>query len=208
MARLAGIPQRAFWRSLRPLLLLAAFTIAAGAFFNHPTGSIMAAQFSWAGLHKGAVYAARLLLITLLTTLFFLTTPPDDAISLGVLLMAPLRLLGIESKELSLLVHLAYRFIPLLAGELEQMRRGRRARNLPPPRGVVARGRQLADSLVTVIIGALHRAETTGLAMEQRGLLEHWQTTPPSRGRWAGLWPLLLTSLLVGLLLGADFHLW
>lgn len=191
-ARLAGLPQVLFWRSIRPLLLLAAFTMAAGAFFNHPAGSLFHPTFAWEGLHRGALYAARLLLITLLTTLFFLTTRPHDAISLGVRLMAPLRLLGIEAKELSLLVHLAYRFVPLLTSELDEMHWGRLARNLTPPAGFFARSKQSLDSFVSVVIGALHRAETTALALEQRGLLEHWRPAPLAGGSLLALWPLLL----------------
>jgi energy-coupling factor transporter transmembrane protein EcfT len=204
LAGLAGLPQTSFWRSLRPLLLLAAFTVLAGAFLNEASGSLLSPEFSWSGLHKGALYAARLLLITLLTTLFFLTTHPDDAISLGVRIMAPLRLLGIEAKELSLLVHLAYRFVPLLVQELEEMRLGRLARNLTPPSGPLAKARQTADTLVTVVIGALHRAESTAVALEQRGLLQHWRPTPLSKGQPGALWPCLGLALLMGLLLRFD----
>jgi energy-coupling factor transporter transmembrane protein EcfT len=208
LAWLARLPQGVFWRSLRPLLLLAALTVTAGAFLHPPVGTLTDPQFSWAGLHKGALYAARLLLITLLTTLFFLTTPPDDAISLGMRLLAPLRLLGIESRELSLLVHLAYRFMPLLVRELEEMRWGRLARNLPATAGPLAGPKDAVDSLVSVVISALHRAETTAVAIEQRGLLDHWTPAPLRSGRWSQLWPLLATCALVGLLLSQDAYLW
>jgi energy-coupling factor transporter transmembrane protein EcfT len=203
-ARLAGLAQRDFWRSLRPLLLLAALTLAAGAFLTPPEASLLSPRFSWSGLHKGALYAARLLLITLLTTLFFLTTRPDDAISLGVRLMAPLSLLGIEPKELSLLVHLAYRFVPLLVREIDEMRWGRLARNLHEPRTPLSRMRHGMDSLITVVIGALHRAETTALALQQKGLLEHWRPAPLSRGQGLALWPLASLGVLEGVLLMLD----
>lgn len=207
MARLAGLSQALFWRSLRPLLLLAACAILAGAFLNHPGASLTAPQFSWAGLHTGALYAARLLLITLLTTLFFLTTLPDEAISLGVRLLAPLRLLGIESRELSLMVHLAYRFIPLLAKELDELEKGRRARNLRRAISPLGRLGQATDTIVTVIIGAIHRAETTGLAIEQRGVLENWRPRPLGEGRLAALWPLLLMVGITTAMLVADHRL-
>ena len=207
LARLAGLSQALFWRSLRPLLLLAAFAVLAGAFLNHPGATLTAPEFSWAGLHTGALYAARLLLITLLTTLFFLTTLPEEAISLGVRLLAPLRLLGIASKELSLLVHLAYRFVPLLARELDQLERGRRARNLRPALSPLARLRQATDTIVTVIIGAIHRAEVTGLAIEQRGVLESWQPRPLGGGRQLALWPLLLMVAMTAGMVVADHRL-
>lgn len=206
-AKVSGLPQRTFWRSLRPLLAIAAFTLLAGAFLTSTPTTPFQLGFTYAGLHKGALYAARLLLITLFTTLFFLTTKPDDAISLGVRLMAPLKLIGIEAKELSLLVHLAYRFVPLLSREVEEMRRGRQARNLTPERGPLARLRETADTIVTIIIGALHRAEVTAMAMEQRGVLEHWKPAAISRGRPAGLWPLILLAALTAGLLSVDGRL-
>lgn len=209
LARLSKIPQVTLWRSLRPLLLLAAFTLLAGAFLNHPQGSFFHPVFSWEGLHHGALYAARLLLITLLTTLFFLTTVPEEAIALGVRVMAPMRLLGIDSKELSLLVHLAYRFVPTLIREIEAMRIGRQARNLPPPRGLGARGKEAVESLVALLVGSLHRAENMGLAIEQRGLLETWRVQESGRTtRLLSLWPAFGLLLVTGLALGLDARVW
>jgi energy-coupling factor transporter transmembrane protein EcfT len=207
LAALARLPQRLLWGSLRPLLLLALFTVLAGAFANHPGATLLCPEFSWPGLHTGALYAARLLLITLLTTLFFLTTRPDDAISLGVRLLAPLRLIGISARELSLLVHLAYRFVPLLARELEEMRWGRLARNLPGPSGPCARAQQAAETVIAVVIGSLQRAEITAMAMQQRGLLDSWRPLPLGRGRLAALWPLLTLAVLSGILLRVDERL-
>lgn len=204
LAALAGIAQLTFWRSLRPLLLLATLALLAGAFLNPSEASLTAPHFSWTGLHTGALYAARLLVITLLTTLFFLTTPPEEAISLGVRFLTPLRLIGIEARELSLLVHLAYRFVPLLARELEELERGRRARNLPPPAGILARGQQAVDILVTLVVGALHRAETTGLAIDQRGVLESWKPRPLRAGSVVALWPLLLLAAATAGMLVVD----
>lgn len=208
-ARLSKIPQVTLWRSLRPLLLLAGFTMLAGAFLNHPQGSFFQPVFSWGGLHQGALYAARLLVITLLTTLFFLTTLPDEAIALGIRVMAPMKLFGIDSKELSLLVHLAYRFVPSLVREIEAMRLGRQARNLGPARGPWGKTREAVDSLVSLLVGSLHRAEATGLAIEQRGLLEHWSGKDDDRQtRLTGLWPALGLVVLTALALTVDAKVW
>ena len=49
----AGLPQRLFWRSLRPVNLLAVFTILAGAFLNHAQASALHPSFSLEGLHSG-----------------------------------------------------------------------------------------------------------------------------------------------------------
>lgn len=204
----AGLPQQLFWRSLRPVNLLALFTILAGAFINHPQGSVLNPVFSWTGLQVGGLYAARLVCITLLTTLYFLTTPPKEAIRLGINLLRPLRLMGIDKQELSLLVHLAYRFVPMLRREIEEVRMGREARNLPQPQAFGARMKTGSETLTFLFVGALHRAETTAYALEERRVLESWRERElEERPSGAGGWMLALVALGAMILPFADSYL-
>jgi len=190
----AGLPQLLFWRSLRPVNLLVVFTLLAAAFWTAPDSSALHPVFSWPGLHKGGLYAARLVLITLLTTLFFLTTRPQQAIRFGIALLSPLRWVGISRQELSLLVHLAYRFVPLLRREIKEMTAGRMARNLPLPRSPLSRARLYLDAIVFIFVGALHRAEIMGLALEQRRVVEQWESNSAEgeNGRGPGVWSVFL----------------
>lgn len=210
VSRQAQLPQLLFWRSLRPINLLAIFTIIAAAFWNDPTSTMLHPVFSWQGLHSGGIYAARLVLITLLTTLFFLTTRPAEAIRFGILLLTPLRFLGIQRQELSLLVHLAYRFVPLLRREIQELSAGRKARNLPAPRTPLAKARQAQEALVFLFVGALHRAEITGLALEQRRVVEEW-SSPDRTGKEAtsgfGGWMSTLLVTCAALALWGDSFL-
>ena len=196
------IPQRLFWRSLRPVNLLALFTILAGAFINHQGASPLAPSFSWQGLHTGGLYAARLVSITLLTTLFFLTTRSQDAIALGIKALRPLRVLGVEQQEMALLVHLAYRFVPLLSREIDEVEQGRRARNLGPEKGHLAKLKASIDKLTFLFVGAIKRAETTAYALEDRRIIEHWgrstEVTPAvGLGGWLTATLMFTTTLLL-----------
>lgn len=202
LSELSRVSRRLFWRSLRPVYVLALFTILAGAFVNHPGASTLHPSFAWNGLHLGGLYAARLVLITLLTTLFFLTTRPNEAVALGITLLKPLRLLGIDQHELSLLVHLAYRFVPLLRREIEEVSLGRKARNLPPSGNPFRRFKEGADTLIFLFVGALKRAESTSYALEDRGVLDSWNQKSVARDRrglggWMTPALLLVTSLLL-----------
>jgi energy-coupling factor transport system permease protein len=199
----AGLPQRLFWRSLRPVNMLAIFTLVAGAFLNHAQAGALHPTFSWPGLHTGGLYAARLVLLTLMTTLFFLTTRPADAIKFGIFLLKPLKWLGIDQQELSLLVHLAYRFVPLLRKELKEFSAGREARNLPS-KGPFGRFTQAQEALTFLFVGALHRAEITGLALQQRRVLDEWQSAAPSAHRGLGGWMSLLYLASAGIALWID----
>lgn len=194
LAQNSGIGVRRFWRALRPVYFLAFFTIFTWAFISHENAGALSPNFSLDGLKVGGLYAARLVVITLLTTLFFLTTTAHDSIALGIRLLTPLRLLGIDRHELSLLVHLAYRFVPLLRREINEVKLGRLARNLPPPRGFRAKLSTAVDSLVFLFVGALHRAETTSYALEDRGILDTWVQPQPDHqpATLGGWWVLAL----------------
>lgn len=208
LSRSAGLPQTLYWRSLRPINVLALFTIVTGALVNHPGSSFLEPSFSWEGLRVGGLYAARLVTITLITTLFLLTTEPRSAVNFGIRVLKPLRLLGIQQQELSLLVHLAYRFVPLLRREIQEVDRGRRARNLPPPKGLRAKTKEGLDIIIFLFVGSLHRAETTAFALEQRRVLENWnlvsEKNKPGLGGWMSI---LLIASTVLLLWGDPFLL-
>lgn len=201
----SGLPQKLFWRSLRPINLLALFTILTWAFINHNQASIFHPQFSWQGLHIGGLYAGRLAIITLLTTLFFLTTRPAEAIGLGIKSLAPLRLFGTSQEELSLLVHLAYRFVPLLRREIEEIALGRKARNLPPPRGAWQRAKASSSTLIYIFVGALKRAETASFTLEERRVAENWTSLGGEHStRGFGGWCSLLILVVLGALIAWD----
>lgn len=204
LARTSQIPSTLYWRSLRPIWLLALFTIVAGATINHSQSSFQELNFSIMGLKAGGLYAARIVLITLLSTLFFLTTKPGHTIVLGIKSLAPLRLLDISQKELALLVHLAYRFVPLLRLEISEMQLGRKARNLPPPKSLAAKIQLHIDSLNHLFIGALQRAETTALAMQQRGILENWESDDTHKLKGWGGWQAAILVFVTVLTLGLD----
>lgn len=206
LARACGLPGRLFWRSLRPVALLALFTIFVGAYFRSGDSSWDGLVFSWQGLHEGGLFAARLFLITLLTTLFFLTTRPGQTVRLGIQVLSPLRLMGMERQELSLLVHLAYRFVPLLCREVEEMILGRKARGLPAPKSWWGKGRARAQQLLSLFVGALQRADSTALALEQRRVLESWTQEGEPSGYFTGLggWQSFLLLGLTAAVLVAD----
>lgn len=199
-AKAAKIPQPSFWRSIRPLISIALFTIVAGLFFQGGEATAFSPSPSWLGLQKGGLYAARLLLITLLSTIFFFTTPTQQAVALGIRLLWPLRLLGIEEKELALLVHLAYRFVPLLTREIEEMQEGRWARGLAPPKGLGAKLKEGYDILVSLFVSALQRAETSAITLEERGLIDSFQQASLVKGQGLGLgllWLLLAAEAML-----------
>jgi hypothetical protein len=61
----------------------------------------------------------------------------------------------------------------------------------------MAKARQAQEALVFLFVGALHRAEITGLALEQRQVVEKWsspEATPRESSNGFGGW---MTTLLI-----------
>lgn len=107
-------------------------------------------------------------------------------------LFAPLERFGFPARGLGLTVAVAFRFIPIVAGELETIVKAQAARgaDLGSRRGgPVRRARAYLPLLVPVTIRALERAEALAEAMEARG----WSSGPRTRyaesggGRWDSL---------------------
>lgn len=104
-------------------------------------------------------------------------------------LFAPLERFGFPARGLGLTVAVAFRFIPIVAGELETIVKAQAARGagLGSRRGgPIRKARAYLPLLVPVTIRALERAEALAEAMEARG----WSSGPRTRyaesggGRW------------------------
>ena len=103
------------WRLLRPLLLLMA---------------VIFALYYWSGqLEAGALVMLRILTLVLLANLATLTTRVDQMMAALLPLFAPLRLLGLSPRRLSLMVALAIRFVPLLFERFSDLAEAWRARS-------------------------------------------------------------------------------
>jgi len=104
-------------------------------------------------------------------------------------LLAPLERFGFPARGLGLTVAVAFRFIPIVAGEMEAIVKAQAARgaDLGSRRGgPIRRARAYLPLLVPVTVRALERAEALAEAMEARG----WSSGPRTRyavsggGRW------------------------
>ncbi|MEK3687744.1 ATP-binding cassette domain-containing protein [Paenibacillus sp. FSL R10-2736] len=181
----AGISWRRVFRFFRPFLLMFLFLwLLSGLSWNSPGFSMGPLGFSSAGLQRGGISVLRFLLLIVLGFLFTETTtgaPLREGLEWGI---APLRHLGIRTRNWSLAVSVTLQFVPWILGKLTQLQlalssRGRRARGLAgwSPR-------QIALIIVPLIILVLGMGDELATAVESRGYDPAKQRTPVYQLAW------------------------
>lgn len=181
----AGISWGRAFRFFRPFLLMFLFLwLLSGLSWNPPGFSIGPLSFSSAGLQRGGISVLRFLLLIVLGFLFTETTtgaPMREGLEWGI---APLRHLGIRTRNWSLAVSVTLQFVPWILGKLTQLQlalssRGRKARGL-------ARWspRQIALIIVPLLILVLGMGDELATAVESRGYDPAKQRTPVYQLAW------------------------
>ena len=168
---LSRIPAAMILRSLRPLWIIIAITVAIH-FFSTP-GTVL---WSWGfltltreGLNQGVLMAARLVFLIAFSSLLTFTTSPI-ALTDGIeRLLRPFRKFGLPAHELAMMMTIALRFIPTLLEETDRIMKAQTARGADfGSGGILKRAKSLVPLLVPLFISAFRRADDLATAMEAR----------------------------------------
>jgi biotin transport system permease protein len=116
----------------------------------------------WAGGWRAAVVVVGAMLVTVAAAgLVTLTTRVTDMLAVLAAALRPLRRLGVDPERVALVLALAIRTVPVLAGIAGEVRDARRARGLErSPRAL----------LVPLAVRTVRHADRTGEALAARGL--------------------------------------
>ncbi len=163
LAVCAHIPARYLLRTLRPVLLILAFTLVVNAFKFSPF------RFSLPGFERGILFALRIVVIMLLSTLVTLTTSPVTLTDGMTALLKPLRRLRVPVDDLAMMLSIALRFIPTIFAEAQVIIKAQTMRGAHFATGSLwKRLRAWAVILVPLLVQLFRRADTLALAMEAR----------------------------------------
>ena len=118
------------------------------------------------GLHTAIFMAIRLILGSSVMTL---TTTPNDLTDGLEKLMNPLKKLHVPVHEVSMMMSIALRFIPILLEETDKIMKAQIARGADFEHGnLVQKAKNLVPLLVPLFISAFRRANDLAMAMEAR----------------------------------------
>ncbi len=169
---LAHIQPKALIKGLKPLIFIIVFTAVLNLFFTPGEDYLFRWKFikiTWTGLDRAAAMVLRVLLLVAGTFLLTYTTSPL-AITDGLeRLLSPLKKLHVPVYELSLMMCIALRFIPLLIEETDRIMSAQKARGADLETGTLAqRAKALLPLLIPLFVSSFRRADELATAMECR----------------------------------------
>lgn len=170
-------------------MLIIVFTVNIAAVRSGTLVEIYGTQLpvTWEGLGVALRFTIQLVLgISLALALTFTTMPSQLARSCEFFL-GPLKILRVPVQEISLMLLLAMRFVPILQHELRTIVEAQKARGVAfEGSGLTDRARILIAALAPAVHAALRRADATARAMSARGFDPEAPRTafrPPALGR-------------------------
>ena len=168
----AGVAPKTLGKNL---VFIVPFVVIVGVFnlFSGRSGTDLVVlgplAISTGGTWVAVLYAARLLMAVALGALLLLTTTPTALTDAFESLLSPLAKLGLPAHELSMVLSLALRFVPVLADEAQSIRDAQVARGGSYEEGgFVNRARAAAAVIVPMTAGAIRHANNLSRALDAR----------------------------------------
>ncbi|MBN2839662.1 MAG: energy-coupling factor transporter transmembrane protein EcfT [Coriobacteriia bacterium] len=209
----SGIPLRTLAASLRPVLVFVVFTFLVNLTFirsGDALASLGPLTVTTGGLSTASFMTTRLIALFVSTALLGFTTSPVDLADGMEGLLSPFERFGVPAHELSMMMSIALRFIPILVSEKERIVRAQTARGADFESGnLITRGRALIPVLTPLFMSAFRHAEDLATAMESRCYhgkegRTRVKTLTPGMHDWVAAAALvLLSGVLVALRLAA-----
>ncbi len=169
---LSRLPVRLLWRSLRPILLIVAFTAVLQMVYV-TQGTVL---WQWwiirvtdAGVKNAVFVAVRIACLVLGSSLLTYTTTPTALTDAIEYLLTPLKAVRVNAHEIAMMMTIALRFIPTLVEETGKIMAAQKARGADlESGGLVRRVRALVPIMIPLFVSSFRRAYDLAMAMECR----------------------------------------
>lgn len=174
LVRLAHLPPASVLRTLRPVLpffvclfLLYIFFTPGKPLLHFPIGPL---QISYEGLSLGVTQIWKFLLLVAAAALLTMTTTQSELTGGLERLLRPVKITGISSHDIAMLVALALRFMPTLQDEMKNIRDAQSARGADfNPHRLNGKIRALRCLALPLLTNTVRRSDELVDAMEARG---------------------------------------
>ena len=171
LIKISNVPFRCMTRGLKSIVILLLISVSFNLFLT--PGEVLVQvwilKITREGLHIALMMGARLILLVLGSSLMTLTTTPNqltDGLEKG---LGALKKVGVPVHEISMMMSIALRFIPILIEETDKIMKAQQARGADFESGnLLQRAKAMVPILVPLFISAFRRANDLAMAMEAR----------------------------------------
>ena len=170
---LSRIPIRIVLRSIRPLLMIIAFTFVINVFWSR--GEHLLVEFWIIRIYAEGIWNAvfmflRIFALITATGIFLTyTTTPMDLTDALESLLSPLKKLHVPVHVFAMMMSITLRFIPTLTEETEKIMNAQKARGADFTSGsLLQRAKALIPILIPLFVSSINRALELANAMECR----------------------------------------
>ena len=171
LIKLSNVPFKFMTRGLKNILILLLISVSFNLFLTpgEPLFQLGILKISKEGLTIALKMGIRLIMLVMGSSLMTLTTTPNqltDGMEKG---LRGFKKIGVPVHEISMMMSIALRFIPILIEETDKIMKAQQARGADFESGnIIQRAKAMVPILVPLFIGAFRRANDLAMAMEAR----------------------------------------
>lgn len=169
--KLSQVPFRFMVKGLKPVVVLLCITLFFNLIFTpgEAVFSIWIITVTREGIQLAVRMGIRLVFLVIGASLMTLTTTPNQLTDGLERLLKPLNHIHVPVHEISMIMSIALRFIPILLDETDKIMKAQTARGADfESGGLVRKVKAMVPLLVPLFISAFRRANDLAMAMEAR----------------------------------------
>lgn len=169
--RLSNVPFKFMVRGLKSVFMLLLISVSFNLFLTPgtPVVQIWFLTITWEGLRMAGFMALRLVFLVVGSSVMTLTTTPNELTDGLEKSLGFLKKIGLPIHEISMMMSIALRFIPILIEETDKIMKAQMARGADFDTGnLIQKAKAMVPLLVPLFISAFRRATDLAMAMEAR----------------------------------------
>lgn len=169
--KLSKIPFKMILKGLKAILIILLITVSFNLFLTEgePVFQLGFLKLTKEGISVAFFMALRLIYLVLGASLMTLTTTPNDLTDGLESVLGPLNKIKVPVHEISMMMSIALRFIPILMEETDRIMKAQKARGADFESGnLIQKVKAMVPLLVPLFISAFRRANDLAMAMEAR----------------------------------------
>lgn len=168
---ISKVPFSFMVKGLKGIFVLMMITVVFNLFLTPGTTAfvIWKLKVTWEGIRQAAFMAVRLTYLILGSSVLTLTTTPNNLTDGLEKALSPLKKIKVPVHEVSMMMSIALRFIPILLDETDKIMKAQMARGADFETGnLIQKVKNMVPLLVPLFISAFRRANDLAMAMEAR----------------------------------------